>query len=210
MGTKGYYAVVFNGKIYVFSSRTDSYPDGLGQVLLDEIRNCNMEEWKNLITNSIVIQNEDDHNRFFPTSMVSIQNEYEVGSSKKSSISKIEMRRQIMNNLKNSYAYKIFYRNIDIEQSIETFTYNDYCRLYDYSYSLDNILKTQFLYTIYHGNKDNFKNVVNDIEYKYDCSYGYIINLDINEFIFDNLQNYQTHIFSFSKLPKNLSEYCEK
>ena len=193
MGTKGYYAVVFNGKIYVFSSRTDSYPDGLGQVLLDEIRNCNMEEWKDLITNSIVIQNEDEHNRFFSTSL-----------DPKGLVS----RHQIIQYLQNSDVFKIFYRNVNIYQAIETFTYNDYCKLYDYSYSLDNILKTQFLYTIYYENDSNFENDIGEIIYKYDCSYGYIIDLDKEEFIFDNLRDYKKYRFLFSELPENLSKYC--
>lgn len=65
MGTKGYYAIVFQGRIYVFVSRADAYPRGLGKVLLDEIRSCNMDEWKEMIKNGVVIQNEEDHNLFF-------------------------------------------------------------------------------------------------------------------------------------------------
>ncbi len=189
MGTKGYYAVVFNGKIYVFSSHTDAYPRRLGQVLLDEIRNCNMEEWKELIKNSIVIQNEDEHNRFFSTP-------------------KIETRYQIIQYLQNSDAYKIFYRNMNIDQAIEIFTYNDYSRLYDYSYSLHNILKTQFLYTIYYENYQYFEHDIYEIIHKYDCSYGYINDLDKEEFIFDNLKDYKKYRFFFSELPENLSKYC--
>jgi hypothetical protein len=37
MGTRGYYAFVFRGRFYVYYNHWDSYPAGLGKIIVDKI-----------------------------------------------------------------------------------------------------------------------------------------------------------------------------
>jgi hypothetical protein len=37
MGTRGLWSVFFRGRYYIYYNHFDSYPEGLGQILIDQI-----------------------------------------------------------------------------------------------------------------------------------------------------------------------------
>lgn len=51
MGTRGYYVFRYKNKWYVFYNSFDSYPCGLGQDIVNELRNIDWEKVKTLIEN---------------------------------------------------------------------------------------------------------------------------------------------------------------
>lgn len=53
MGTRGLYVFVYNGKHYVFYNNQDSYPEGLGYILITMIKTENYKEWGNILHDKI-------------------------------------------------------------------------------------------------------------------------------------------------------------
>ena len=53
MGTRGYYAIIYNGKMYIMYNHCDSYQEwpGLGWALVREIQWGNLKEWKRALEN---------------------------------------------------------------------------------------------------------------------------------------------------------------
>ena len=49
MGTRGYYVFRYKNKWYVFYNKFDSYPDGLGQLIVDELKNIDIEALKDVL-----------------------------------------------------------------------------------------------------------------------------------------------------------------
>ena len=49
MGTRSYYIFRYKNKWYVFYNHWDSYPSGLGQLIVDELKGINFEEMKELL-----------------------------------------------------------------------------------------------------------------------------------------------------------------
>ena len=62
MGTRGYFAFLYKGRIYYFYNHFDSYISGLGTKLLQELIE-NDEDWKKLFVSCIIIENEEQYNR---------------------------------------------------------------------------------------------------------------------------------------------------
>ena len=56
MGTRGYYVFRYKNKWYVFYNHFDSYPSGLGNAIVHELRSINLEKLKEYIEN---IKDED-------------------------------------------------------------------------------------------------------------------------------------------------------
>ena len=65
MGTKGFYAFIYKGNRYVIYNYFDSYPEALGNDLLNELRKRNLEEWKALLEKCIIIDSEETYNTHF-------------------------------------------------------------------------------------------------------------------------------------------------
>ncbi len=165
------------------NSKTDSYPDGLGQVLLNELRNSNADEWKTMMKNAIMISSEDDFDRCAP-----------------------KCKSDLISHFEKEFA--ILYPHTNKEEAMDTFDYHHYLTFYGYSYSMLKILKSGVLFTIYQNNVDNYQEDIYDkVIYTYDCSYSYIIDLDEKRFIFNDINNYSKHIYSFSNLPRSLPTF---
>jgi hypothetical protein len=63
MGTQGLYGFYYNGKYYLVYNHYDSYPDGLGNNLIDEIKYAletnRFEQWKRLLIACKVVTDDD-------------------------------------------------------------------------------------------------------------------------------------------------------
>ncbi len=69
MGTRGYFAFFYKGRLYIFYNQFDSYISGLGTRLLHEVREMmesgKFDDWKRHFASSIVIENEEQFKRIF-------------------------------------------------------------------------------------------------------------------------------------------------
>jgi hypothetical protein len=63
MGTRGLFAFLYKGKYYVFYNHYDSYPAGLGNDLINEIKKAivenRLDEWKEMLTLMRIIKEGD-------------------------------------------------------------------------------------------------------------------------------------------------------
>ena len=194
MGTKGYYAIICQGKIYIFYNKFDSYPSGLGQVLLDELRNANLEEWKHMVTNAIIVLSENAYDKY----LCDHDNHFS------------QLGREVKTDLIDHFEkeFTTWYPHTNREEAIDNFRYEQFLVLYYYSYSMEKMLKSRVLFPIYQNNITDYgEDLYYEITYEYDCSYGYVIDLDKKIFTFDDLTDYVKHIYSLSNLPKSLPEF---
>ena len=64
MGTRGLVCFRYKGKLYRVYIQWDAYPEGVGQVLLDElhavIKAGKLEEWKEKLEKIVVLNNDDN------------------------------------------------------------------------------------------------------------------------------------------------------
>ncbi len=62
MGTRGLFGFYYKGKYYVIYNHWDSYPSGLGQEIVDQIKNAiasgNFEQWKIALETIIVVDDQ--------------------------------------------------------------------------------------------------------------------------------------------------------
>lgn len=62
MGTRGLFGFYVKGKYYVVYNHFDSYPEGLGNDVVEEIRKAiqegKLEEWKNKLMNIVVVDDK--------------------------------------------------------------------------------------------------------------------------------------------------------
>ena len=49
MGTRGFYCFRYKGLYYVIYNHWDSYPDGLGETLVNQLRNIDPQDLRNMI-----------------------------------------------------------------------------------------------------------------------------------------------------------------
>src|SRR5947207_15584270 len=67
MGTRGFYCFYYKGLYYVIYNHFDSYPEGLGMTLVNQLRKLDPQELRKLIDNVMVINiNEDIEEKRFP------------------------------------------------------------------------------------------------------------------------------------------------
>lgn len=55
MGTRGTFGFFYKGKYYVCYNQYDSYPEGLGVKLLLEILSADLDEWRHLLENIVIV-----------------------------------------------------------------------------------------------------------------------------------------------------------
>ena len=58
MGTRGLFGWYWKGKFYVVYNHWDSYPSGLGIIVLQEILAACMDDWKSLLSKMILINDD--------------------------------------------------------------------------------------------------------------------------------------------------------
>jgi hypothetical protein len=59
MATRGTITIIYKGKKYKMYNHFDSYYNGLGVDLINELTNCNISEWKSLIDKLIIVDDSD-------------------------------------------------------------------------------------------------------------------------------------------------------
>ena len=55
MGTRGFYCFRYKGLYYVIYNHWDSYPDGLGETLVNQLRNLDPQDLRSLLENIIIV-----------------------------------------------------------------------------------------------------------------------------------------------------------
>ncbi len=73
MGTRGLYIFRYDGKWYVFYNHWDSYPSGLGQDIVKELRTIDFERVKDLLS-SITKEHVDMYGSNFEGVMKALEN----------------------------------------------------------------------------------------------------------------------------------------
>lgn len=183
MGTKGFYAFIYKGKRYVIYNYYDSYPDALGNDLLNELRKCDLEEWKSLLDECIIIDSEEMYNIYFNDSVFKY-------------------------NLVNYFKEIIFKfsSNTNIEEIVQKIDYNGIFHCYGRVCSMEKVLNSGFLF-ISSGDPCGY---MSEDYIPYDSEYGYIIDFDKNLFIFKDISNNYDYTSSLNKLPKSICTNPEK
>ncbi len=182
MGTKGFYALLYKGQIYVIYNRYDSYPRILGNILLESYSKYTIEKWRNLLTNCVIIDSEEKYNNY-------IENNANV---------KENLYHYFKNNINDNSIHKYIFE----KKNIEDMKYNDFQYLYDSSYSIEKVIQSQFIFTTpgdpcYYMPEDYIP---------YDSEYGYIYDLDNQKFIYKNINKHYEYTFSYYRLPKEIIE----
>ncbi len=185
MGTKGFYAFIYKGKRYVIYNYYDSYPSGLGNDLLNELRKRNLEEWKALLDKCIIIDSEETYNDYFSNNDPKIK--YNLIKYFEEEILK-------------------FSSNKKIEEIIPQMNYSRILNCYGRACSMEKVLSSGFLFT---SSGDPCGYMPEDY-IPYDSEYGYIINFDKDVFIFKDISNNYDYTSSLNHLPKSIRENTEK
>ncbi len=183
MGTKGFYALLYKGKIYVIYNRHDSYPRILGNTLLKEYSKYTIQEWRNLLTNCIIIDSKEKYNQY-------IENNANV---------KEDLYYYFKNNINDNVLHKSIFEN----NTIENMDYDTFGYLYDTSYSVEKVIQSKFIFTT---SGDPYHYIPEDY-IPYDSEYGYIYNLDNETFIYKNINKHYEYTFSYYQLPKEMIEH---
>src|SRR5437764_13142354 len=55
MATRGFYCFRYKGLYYMIYNHWDSYPEGLGETLVNQLRNIDPQDLRNMIDNTIVV-----------------------------------------------------------------------------------------------------------------------------------------------------------
>ncbi len=126
MGTKGYYAIRYGGKLYVIYNQCDSQPDHLGFDLLNEIKRIPYEEWLFLWKKCVIIDSEEDY-------------EKQIGEN-------YELRVALMKHHEGGLA-RFGDKKIDYEEEAKTISYHDFYVMYKYALSFERVLKSGYVFT---------------------------------------------------------------
>ncbi len=183
MGTKGFFGFYYKGKYYLVFNRFDSFLDSLGNELLEEVKymvkNNLIKEWKNLLSNIVVIEIDDKQENFDEK----ISNEDKI---------------KIYNHFENNVLEKLqkIYSNIcknPEELDIESlFTIYSYIGSYE-EHKFEKILTSGFIIIEDYTNNN------------YDAEYIYYIDFDHEQFnIIDVNKNHHLK-FNIHHLPKSLN-----
>lgn len=181
MGTKGFYAFIYKCKRYVIYNYYDSYPEALGNDLINELRKRNLEEWKVFINKCIIIDSEETYDKYF---------------SKCDPKIKYDLVKHFEENILT------FSVNQNIEEIIPKMAYNGLFNCYGRICSMEKVLTSGFLFT---SPGDPCGYMPEDY-IPYDSEYGYIIDFDKNIFIFKDIWNNYDYTFSLSNLPKSIGK----
>ncbi len=77
MGTRGFYVFKYKGIYYIYYQHFDSYPEGLGQQIVDAVKQLKLddiEKIKSLLLNIKLTDEENEGRTSFKTILDSIQN----------------------------------------------------------------------------------------------------------------------------------------
>ncbi len=179
MGTKGFYAFIYKGKRYVIYNYYDSYPEALGNDLINELRKRDLEEWKVLLDKCIIIDSIETYDKYFSKCDAKIKNDL---------IKHFEEIILKFNHIKN------------IEEIVPKMDYNDIFNCYGRVCSMEKVLNSGFLFI---SSGDPFGYMPEDY-IPYDSEYGYIIDFDENIFIFKDISNNYDYTFNLNNLPKSI------
>lgn len=177
MGTKGFYAFIYKGKRYVIYNYYDSYPEALGNDLLNELRKRDLEEWKVLLDKCIIIDSEERYNEYFSNNDDLIK----------------YFEEEILK----------FNSNKNMEEIILQIDYSRILNCYGRSCSMEKVLSSGFLFT----SSGDPTGCMSESYMPYDSEYGYIIDFDKNQFIYKDLHEYYDYTFHLKRVPKSIVKH---
>ncbi len=183
MGTKGFFGFFYKGKYYLVHNRCDSQPDRLGNDILQEIKfmvkNKLFNEWKNLLENIVVIENDEDFdNKLTIEDHNKILNFFYIVISKwNNTLFRIVNNQLTLNSMDAIYGFM----NSEILNKLQKMLNSGYIIIMDKHYS----------------------------EHQYDASYGYYLDFDNVKFVFIDLTKNNEYHFNIHNLPKSFDMFEE-
>ena len=160
MGTKGYYAIRYGGKLYVIYNQCDSQPDHLGLDLLNELKKISYEEWVKMFEKCIIIDSEEDYEKH-------IEGNHEL---------KVTLLKHHGGGLA-----RFGDKKIDYEEEAKHISYNGFYGIYKYALSLERVLTSGYIFTddsmydiqyAYTLDLDQKRFIYEDIHHDMICSYS--------------------------------------
>jgi hypothetical protein len=126
MGTKGYYAIRYGGKLYLIYNQCDSHPDRLGLDLLNELKRISYEEWIEMFEKCVIIDSQEDYEEHF-------QDQYDL---------KVKILKHMEGGL-----YRFAKDKMDYEEVANKIDHNGFYGIYKYALSLERVLKSGYIFT---------------------------------------------------------------
>lgn len=163
----------------LFTIIFDSYPEALGNDLLNELRKRNLEEWKALLEKCIIIDSKERYDNYFSNCNDKIK--YDLVKHFEEIVLKF-------NNVKN------------IEKIVQNMDYNHLFSCYGRACSMEKVLTSGFLFV----SSGDTSGCMPESYMPYDSEYGYIIDFDENIFIFKDIFKNYDYTFSLNNLPKSI------
>ncbi len=183
MGTKGFFGFYYKGKYYLVFNRFDSFLDSLGNELLEEVKfmveNNLILEWKNLLSNIVIIEDLDNQTEFDKK----ISNEDKI---------------KIYNHYENNVLEKLQKMFSNICKNPEELDLNSLFTIYSYigsyeEHKFEKILNSGFII------------IENYTDIKYDAQYVYFIDFDHEQFnVIDINKNHHLKL-NIHHLPNSLN-----
>lgn len=183
MGTKGFFGFYYKGKYYLIFNRFDSFLYRLGNELLEEVKymveNNLIQEWKNLLSDIVVIEDLDNQTDFDKK----ISNEDKI---------------KIYNHYENNILEKLQKMFSNICKNPEELDLNSLFTIYSYigsyeEHKFEKILTSGFMIIEDYTNNN------------YDAEYVYYIDFDHEQFnVIDINKNHHLK-FNIHHLPKSLN-----
>jgi hypothetical protein len=195
MGTKGFYAFIYKGKRYVIYNYYDSYPEALGNDLLNELRKRNLEEWKVLLEKCIMIDSIERYDTYFSECDAKIK--YDLVKHFDDSLLHSVLFKGAKSDEENILKFS---KNKNIDEIVQKMDYNDIFHYYGRACSMEKVLTSGFLFT----SSGDPTGCMSESYMPYDSEYGYIIDFDKNQFIYKDLHEYYDYTFHLKRLPKSI------
>lgn len=161
MGTRGLYAIFYNGIYYVFYNQMDSYPEGLGNLLVMLLKMEDYTKWGDVITDQI------ENKNFIPRRIEYNRNFVEV-----------EPTAEDIEEMKETDEWEIQKFGDDYSVRLLKWNYKPLLKRCGFMYYVIKVLCDTFDRSVFLRKSKNVK----DVAKEYGTEWTYIIDLDNDKF----------------------------